>query len=219
MAVRETFETELSNLRSKMIDLSKMAESALQKSINALQQQDIDAALEVMDEDVFVDQLDEEINDLAILMIAKQQPVATDLRRIIVAIRISSDVERMADFAVNIAKSTIRIGKEPFIKPLEHIPQMAEITLEMLAVAIEAFDKEDTALARKLAEMDDRVDELYGQTIKELLSLAADTPEKIGQITQLAFIARYLERTGDHATNIGESILYLVKGKRYALNE
>ncbi len=166
-----------------------------------------------------MDDLEEEINDLAILLIAKQQPVAIDLRRIIVAIKIASDVERMADFAVNVAKSAIRIGNEELIKPLEHVKKMHDISIEMLSLSLKAYHEEDLVLAKKVAEMDDQVDELYGITIKELLSLAKEKQEAMNQITQLLFVARYLERMADHTTNVAESVFYLVKGKRYDLNE
>lgn len=125
----------------------------------------------------------------------------------------------MADFAVNIAKSTIRIGNEPLVKPIEHIKLMHQISLEMLKLSLEAFNEEDLAKAKQVAQMDDQVDELYGQTIKDLLSLAQSKPEQLAQITQLSFISRYLERCADHVTNIAENVFYLVKGKRYDLNQ
>jgi phosphate transport system protein len=136
-----------------------------------------------------------------------------------VAIKIASDVERMADFAVNVAKSAIRIGNEELIKPLEHVKKMHDISIEMLSLSLKAYHEEDLVLAKKVAEMDDQVDELYGITIKELLSLAKEKQEAMNQITQLLFVARYLERMADHTTNVAESVFYLVKGKRYDLNE
>jgi phosphate transport system protein len=219
MVVREKFHADLKILREKLLEIGRLTEEALAKAIEALQTQNVDLALEIIDGDTEIDQLEEEINDLAILLLAKQQPVATDLRRVIVAIKIASDVERMADFAVNIAKSAIRIGKEDLIKPLEHVKKMHAISIEMLSLSLKAYHEEDLTLAKKVAEMDDEVDELYGITIKELLNLAKEKQEAMNQITQLLFIARYLERMADHTTNVAESVFYLVKGKRYDLNE
>ena len=219
MVVREKFHADLKILREKLLEIGRLTEEALAKAIEALQTQNVDLALEIIDGDTEIDQLEEEINDLAILLLAKQQPVATDLRRVIVAIKIASDVERMADFAVNIAKSAIRIGKEDLIKPLEHVKKMHAISIEMLSLSLKAYHEEDLTLAKKVAEMDDEVDELYGITIKELLNLAKEKQEAMNQITQLLFIARYLERMADHTTNVAESVFYLVKGKLYDLNE
>ncbi|HWO98015.1 MAG TPA: phosphate signaling complex protein PhoU [Bacillus sp. (in: firmicutes)] len=219
MVVRERFHDDLKALREKLVEIGKMTEEAMGKSFQALTEKDVEAALSVIDDDYKVNRLEEEINDLAILLIAKQQPVAVDLRRVIVAIKIASDIERMADFSVNIAKSTIRIGKEPLIKPLEHITKMYELATEMLSLSLKSYNDEDILLAKKVAEMDDEVDSLYGETITELLNLAKEKQEALPQITQLLFITRYLERFADHATNVAENVFYLVKGKRYDLNE
>ncbi|MBU8879392.1 phosphate signaling complex protein PhoU [Bacillus sp. FJAT-29790] len=218
MSVRERFDTDLKELQGKLLELGNFAEAALTKSIEALETQNLELALEIIDEDSNANLMYEDINDFAILLIAKQQPVAIDLRRIIVAIKIATNIERIADFAVNIAKSTIRIGSEPLVKPIVHIKQMHKITSEMLRLSLEAFNDEDTAKAKKLAEMDDEVDDLYGQTIRDLLQINLQKPEFLAQIVQLSFICRYLERAADHITNISESILYLVKGRQYDLN-
>lgn len=218
MAIRERFDEELKGLQNKLLEIGNFAVDALGKSIVALETQNIELALEIMEDDTQADLLEEEINDTAILLIAKQQPVAIDLRRVIVAIKIANDIERIADFAVNIAKSTIRIGNEPLIKPIEHVKRMHEINKEMLQLALEAYNEEDISKAKKVAEMDDEVDSLYGQTIQDLLKLNQQNPEKVPQITQLSFVCRYLERAADHTTNIAESVYYLVKGKRYDLN-
>lgn len=218
MAARERFEYDLQELQKKLLEIGNFAEDALHKAVEALETQNIELALEIMDDDSHADLLYEEINDLAILLIAKQQPVAIDLRRIIVAIKIATDIERIADFAVNIAKSTIRIGSEPLIKPIEHIKEMYQISTEMLRMSLEAFNEEDINKAKKVADMDDQVDDLYGETIKDLLQINLQKPEFLPQITQLSFVCRYLERAADHVTNISEHIFYLVKGRQYDLN-
>ncbi|SFA96126.1 MULTISPECIES: phosphate signaling complex protein PhoU [unclassified Bacillus (in: firmicutes)] len=218
MVTRGKFDDDLNELQGKLLEIGNFAIKALDRSLEALETKNIDLALEIIEDDEHADILELEINDMAILLIAKQQPVAIDLRRVIVAIKIATDIERIADFAVNIAKSTIRIGKDPLIKPIEHIKKMHEINKDMLRLSLEAFNNEDTILAKKVAEMDDQVDDLYGQTIRELLQLNQKNPDDLPQITQLSFIARYLERAADHTTNIAENIFYLVKGRRYDLN-
>jgi phosphate transport system protein len=219
MVVRGKFEEDLKTLHEKLLELGNFAVNALTQSLHALENKDIELALKILEDDADANILEEEINDFAILLIAKQQPVAVDLRRLIVAIKIATDIERMADFAVNIAKSTIRIGNEPLVKPIEHIKQMHALSLEMLKLSLEAYNEEDLGKAKQVAQMDDQVDDLYGQTIKDLLSLAQSKPEQLAQITQLSFISRYLERAADHVTNIAENVFYLVKGKRYDLNQ
>ncbi|MBN3556136.1 phosphate signaling complex protein PhoU [Fictibacillus nanhaiensis] len=219
MVVRENFQLQLEEMKQAIVQISKLAEEALELSVEALKNQDLDKALQIIENDNRINVLEDEINDMAILLIAKQAPVASDLRRIIAAIKISSDIERMADFAVNIAKSTIRIGKQELIKPLEELPKMAHHAISMLTTATKAYVEEDVALAKQLAELDDEVDETYGKIIKELLELMTKNPEHLSQISQLLFVCRYIERTADHATNIAESIIFLVKGKRYGLND
>ncbi|KMJ60136.1 PhoU family transcriptional regulator [Bacillus sp. LL01] len=219
MVLRQ-FHVDLETLRDKLLELGSLAEVAMGKSITALTNKDIDLALQIIEEDNKADRLDEEINDFAILLIAKQQPVAIDLRRIFVAIKISTDVERIADFAVNIAKSTIRIGKsDQSLLPIEKIEKMHSIATEMLSLSLKAYYDEDIVLAKQVADMDDQVDELYGKNIRELLQITKDYPDMIPEITQLSFICRYIERMADHTTNISENILYLVKGRHYELND
>ncbi|MDZ5470987.1 phosphate signaling complex protein PhoU (plasmid) [Bacillus sp. 31A1R] len=219
MPIRERFHYDLKELQDKLLELGNFANEALQQSLLALETKNVELALEIMENDTKADLLYEEINDFAILLIAKQQPVAIDLRRIIVGIKIATDIERIADFAVNIAKSTIRIGNEDHVKPLDHIRKMSEITSQMLNLSLEGFIEEDLDMAKKVAEMDDEVDSLYGQAIKDLLQINQQKPELLPQITQLSFTCRYLERAADHVTNIAESIFYLVKGRHYDLND
>nr|WP_295972741.1 phosphate signaling complex protein PhoU [uncultured Bacillus sp.] len=219
MTVRETFEEELKQLQEKLVGLVKFAYDALGQSIEALENHDADLALRVMDGDAKADIMYEELNDFATILIAKQQPVAVDLRRILMAIKISTDVERIADFAVNIAKSTIRIGQEPHLETISKLNRMYQISGEMLWDVLTAYINEDLRLAKKVADMDDQVDALYGETIAELFELNKQHPENLPQVMQMLFICRFLERTADHITNIAEYIFYLVKGRHYELNE
>ncbi|PSL41178.1 PhoU-like phosphate uptake regulator [Planomicrobium soli] len=219
MSVREKFDLELNLAQNQLIELSTMAIGALDKSIDALINHDIDAALEVIEDDADINMVEEEINDRVILIIAKQAPVATDLRRLVVLIKIASDLERIGDYAVNIAKETIRIGKDELVTPIELIKQMRNLATAMLRQVIEAFIEEDVVKGKEIAELDDQVDELYGEAIRKLMFTGSQHPDKLSQITQLAFIARYMERSADHATNIAEQLFYLVRGKHYHLNE
>jgi phosphate transport system protein len=219
MVVREKFHFDLKELQNKLVELGNFADAALKEAITALETKNVELALEIMDNDTRADVMYEEINDFAILLIAKQQPVAIDLRRIIVAIKIATDIERIADFAVNVAKSAIRIGSEEHVKPIVHIKEMYEITSKMLKLSLESFIEEDVQKAKQVADMDDDVDNLYGLTIQELLKINQEKPEFLSQITQLSFTCRYLERAADHVTNIAEHTFYLVKGRHYELNE
>lgn len=219
MTIRATFQAELNELKEMIVQLGNQAQEAVGQAIEALKNQDVDKALKIIENDTHLNIMEEEINDKATLLIAQQAPVAIDLRRVIVAIKISSDLERVGDLAVNIAKSVIRIGTQQLIKPIEDIPRIAEVAKKMVADSLIAYSEEDVELAKNVAKVDDEVDEAYGRLIKELLELMTQKPEYISQITQLSFICRNIERVADHSTNISESILYLIKGKRYDLNE
>ena len=218
MSVREKFDFELNSAQEQLIDLSTMAVNALNKSMEALINQDVDAALEVIEGDKDINQLEEFINDRVILLIAKQSPVATDLRRLVVTIKVASDMERVGDYAVNIAKETIRIGNQELLPQIGQIQQMQKLAVAMLRQVIDAFVEEDVVKAKEIAELDDQVDELYGDVIRKLMQAGGENPDRLSQITQLAFISRYMERSADHATNIAEQLFYLVRGQHYDLN-
>ncbi|MEH6888330.1 phosphate signaling complex protein PhoU [Bacillus sp. JJ864] len=217
--VREQFQYDLQSLQQKVIELGELAKQALEIAMEGLRTRDVEKAIEVIDGDYRMDNLEEEINDFALMLITKQQPVASDLRRIFVSIKTATDLERIADHAVNIAKSTIRLGEKEVLVSLQSLESMFKIAIDMLQNVIQAYREENLTYAKKIAEMDDEVDELYGKAIREFISSIPNKPESIGQITQLSFIARYIERVADHGTNIAENVFYLVKGKHYLLNE
>ena len=219
MVVREKFEGELQDLKVNVIKMSDMAVAALEKAYKALLDKDIDLALTVLDEDKKLDKLEEDVEEAAILMIAKQQPVASDLRHIISAIKISSEIERVGDYAKNIAKTAIRLAKEE--RPFENaaVAEMHEIGLKMMAMFKEAYADENLTMAKELAELDDRMDELYGQVIKSILNASPKENGTRNHNSQLLFLVRHYERAGDHITNLAEDILYMAKGRRYHLND
>jgi phosphate transport system protein len=218
MTKRSTFDAALQELKEKLMAMVSVSQKALNDAIDALKKQDLEKADQIIENDKHINEMERDINELAIITILKQQPVASDLRRLIVALKISSDVERIGDIAVNIAKSVKFIGTEPHVKPIVHIPEMAAVVNEMLNNALHAFHNDDIEEAKRIAQTDDRVDELQGQIIQELVTLMGEKPEYTNQITQLSFITRNLERAGDHITNIAENILYSVKGVRVDLN-
>jgi len=215
---RKNFDKSLEELQNKMTEMNEMTIEAFEKAFTAFKSQDIELALKVIDEDSAIDNLDHEINQFAVWLIAKEQPFATDLRRIIASLKITSDIERIADFAVNIAKATAKIGKTESLINLTALEQMKETSIHMLKKAVTAFINEDIVLAKEVAELDDLVDDNYAVTYNNITEFLKTHPEETTQLVQLLFINRYLERTADHITNIAESAAYLVKGKIYDLN-
>lgn len=218
MIVRERFEQEMQEVQKQFVEIATSSIRALKLAFDALIEQDLEKSLKILEDDLIINRLEEEINDRIILIIAKQQPVATDLRRLMVLIKAASDMERVGDYAVNIAKETIRIGKDPLIFPMNNLQTMCNKTVEMLENILAAFTDENTVRAKEIAELDDYVDDLYGATVTLLLRAGAENPAHIHQLTHLTFVCRYLERSADHATNIAEHLFYLVKGKHYELN-
>ncbi|MUK87117.1 phosphate signaling complex protein PhoU [Ornithinibacillus sp. L9] len=218
MVVREQFQKQLEDLNKAIINMAKLTENALKSSVDALYNQDVELADQVLENDKKIDRAEMEINDTAIIMIAKQQPVATDLRRLIIALRVVTDIERMGDNAKNIAKATIHLGKDYKATVPNEIKVMRDITLDMLQTSLRAFQYDDISVAQKLSDMDDKVDKIYKKVVTDLLNNTATNPDQIQYIMQIAFSARYIERFADHITNIGESILFLVKGENYNLN-
>lgn len=218
MQTRGQFDHELKEIDKEIVELANLTEEALENAVRALFNQDMELAEQVIEADKVIDKKDIEINDKVVLLIAKQNPVATDLRRLITAIKIVADLERMADNARNIARSTIQLGqiKEELIP--NRLKTMQKTLVNMLHTAITAFTEEDDKLAGQLAEMDDTVDRENKLILSELLGETATNPDKIQYIMQISLCSRYLERFGDHITNIGESILYLIKGENFNLN-
>ncbi|OCA91114.1 phosphate transport system regulatory protein PhoU [Bacillus sp. FJAT-27225] len=218
MVTRTNFDNNLNQLKEMLMEMVRLSTVAVREATEALVAQDLEKANGIVKGDTKIDELEAKINEKAILLIATESPVATDLRKIIAALKISSEVERIADNAVNIAKAALHIGKEKHIKEIVDIPKMMILVIEMLECALKSFYENDTVLARECAKKDDKVDEMYGQLVSELLSFIPKNPTATNQITQLAYTCRYLERIGDHSTNISEQVIYVVTGKLYDLN-
>jgi phosphate transport system protein len=217
MNARKGFDKNLQQLQNQMTEMNELTISAFEKAFTAFKTQDVELALRVIDEDTAIDNLDQEINQLAVWLIAKEQPFATDLRRIISSLKITSDIERIADFAVNIAKATAKIGVTESLINITKLEEMKELSLKMLKMSLTAFIDGDMALAKEVGAMDDKVDDFYSETYKKITGYLRENPEETTQLVQLLFVNRYLERTADHITNIAESAAYLIKGQIYDL--
>lgn len=215
---RDTFEGQLRDLQQQLLRMGSLVEEAIADSVSSLKQQDAVLAQKVIDEDDRIDDYYVQIEDHCLKLIATQQPMAKDLRRIITGLKIIGDLERMADHAVDISKIAIQIAHEPLIKPLIDIPRMSEYAQKMVKNCLDAYVKEDVALAESVGVDDDLVDHLHKQIFRELLTYMMEDPRTIKQATHLLFVSRYLERIGDRATNIGEAVIYLVTGDRREIN-
>ena len=216
--IRENFENNMIELQNKLKEMVEATITALNKAFTALEKQDMELALSVIEEDAYIDELEGEINQMAIWLMAKEQPVARDLRRIVSIIKISAGIERIADFAVNIAKSTIMIGKQPSLLDLSQLEQMKITGVMMLKKAIESFTNEDINLAKEVGDLDDKVDDMNKETYETLTQYLKTHADDTEQLVQMLFVNRYLERIADHVTNIAESTAYLIKGQIYDFN-
>jgi phosphate transport system protein len=216
---RQQFDAQLKELRAVLIDMGVQVEQAIIRSVTSLKEMDVELAKQVIDNDPAINAIEEKIDEIGTRLIATQQPVAKDLRRILLAFRMASDLERMADLAVDIAKVTQRINGNHLIKPLVDIPRMAELVQRMTNESIQSYIHESVDLAYKSAKMDDEVDQLHSQILRELMGIMVQNPPSINQAMLLSFVSGFLERAADHATNISENVVYLVKGKRPELND
>lgn len=216
---RNHFDIELQELTKELIKMSSIVEEALSDSIDALKRKDIELADKVIAQDDIVDRMELEIEDRCLKLIALQQPIAKDLRIIATALKIVTDLERIADHAVDIAKITKRLSGEKYIKELIDIPRMAFIVTGMVKDSIDAYVRQDVEKARKVSKRDDEVDGLHSQIFRELLLLMMEDPKKINQSTHFLFVSQSIERVADHVTNICEWIIYAVTGEHVDLNE
>lgn len=215
---RERFQAEMVSVQQDFLKLCDLSIGRLEEAFAALINKNVEAAEDIVKRDSEINHAEEDINDRVILLLTRQQPVATDLRRLVVLLKAAADMERVGDYAVNIAKETIHIGNDPFVTSIELLEDMCTKSTQMLRQIVQAFVDENTTKAKELAELDDQIDEMYGNMIKHLLRLTSIKPESIAQITYLSFICRYIERCADLATNLAEYLLYLKKGQRIDLN-
>lgn len=213
------FEEKMKKLQKSLLKMGELVEASIARAIQALKDQDITLAEKVIKEDDLIDHLELEIEEGCFTLIATHQPMARDLRKVATLFKMIVDLERIGDYAVDIARIVCRIGRQPLIKPLVDIPRMTLIVQKMVKESLDAYVREDVELALKMARKDDEVDKLHSQIFRELLTIMMENPRTITQASHLLFVSRYLERIADHATNIGEKVLFLVKGEKRDLNE
>jgi phosphate transport system protein len=210
---RESFDRELQQLEDELLILGSMVEQAIVQSVAVLSRRDHEGARQLMAGDRLLNKRRFALEADCLALIARRQPMATDLRTVAAVLAIASELERIGDYTKGIAKIELMMGPEPFIKPLIDIPRMAEKGRDMLHRALEAFVQRDVALARAIPEEDDEVDELYNQMYRELLALILANPANISQATYLLWVAHNLERTADQVTNICERVIFTVVGE------
>ena len=207
------FDEELKALREKVLKLGVMVENAIRDSVSALIERDSELAKEVIKRDHLINALDVGIDEECVRLIALRQPMARDLRFITTTMKITTDLERMGDFAVNIAERAIELNEEPLLKPFVNIPKMAEVAQSMVKDTLDAFVTGCSRLPYEVIKRDDEVDELTVRNFEELLSFMIQDPKIIPLAVKRTYIAKYLERIADHATNIAEMVIYMCKGK------
>ena len=216
--VREQYHKELAKVQQMVLRLGELVGTSIKNSVEALCDHNVEQAEAVIKGDAEIDDHSAKIEIKCMRLLALQQPMARDLRMIGAVIKINLDLERMSDLAVDIAKITVTTGNENHIKPLIDIPRMARIACEMLDSVLQAFCGSNPDLAYETAKCDDEIDALFDQVRRELITLMVEDPRRIANASHLTFVARYLERIGDHATNICESVVYMVTGDRVKLN-
>ena len=213
MEIRTTFHKKLREIQDEVLVMGSMVGKAIMSSVKALKERELDLAHQIISDDLKVNQKRFEIEEKCIELIATQQPMASDLRIIIAILNITTEIERIGDYAMGIARIVIMIGDEPPLKPLIDIPRMAEQTVDMLRRSLDALINRDAEAVKKIAIEDDLVDNLYDQVFRELLVFMAENPKTITRATRLIWVAHNLERAADRVTNICERVVFMVTGK------
>lgn len=214
MTTRQSYDQEIEALRSALTHLGELVEKAIENAFESLARQDRQLAQQVLDGDDVIDDLEAAIEDQCISLIARQQPLARDLRIISTGLKITTDLERMGDHACTIARITLRLKSELLPQSLNNLTRLAYLTRKMLQDALAAYADMDTRLAEQVCLDDDAVDELNVRIFREQLENMIGDPQCVSQATELIFVSRYLERIADHSTNIAEWLIYLVTGQR-----
>jgi phosphate transport system protein len=208
----KAFDEDITRLRGIIAEMGGLAEVAIQEAMQALINGDEELARQVVERDKKLDKLESEVDELAVRVIALRAPMADDLREVIAALKIGGVVERIGDYAKNIAKRVGRIEGRKRFEPLTLIPAMAEVAAEMVHDVLTAYAARDPVLAREVIERDDKVDAFYDSIFRNLVSHMVENPATISSAAQLLFIARNLERIGDHATNVAEMVHFAATG-------
>jgi phosphate transport system protein len=208
----KSYDEELSRLSKMIVEMGGLAESQLAAAIEAVIKRDSALAARVIEGDDRVDQLERDLDNLAIRLLALRQPMARDLREIVAALKIASDLERICDYAANVAKRSIALAQSPPIQPVYALPRMAHLALLLVKDVIDAYVERDADKALAVWNSDKELDEMYSSLFREFLTYMMEDPRNIGVCTHLLFMAKNIERIGDHATNIAETVHYLISG-------
>ncbi len=209
----KAYDEELAKLSGLIVEMGGMAESELAEAIRAVISRDNRLAAKVIEDDRQLDDLEREIEHFVMRLLALRQPMADDLRKIVSALKISGDIERIGDYAKNVAKRAMALNQVPQIKPIATIPRMGALAQQMIKDTLDAFMKGDAQKAVEICDADEEVDDLYNSLFRELLTYMMEDPRSISTCTHLLFIAKNIERIGDHATNVAESIYFMVRGE------
>ncbi len=209
---RARYDQNYAAIEDDILKMGALVQDAIRNSIESLKQRDTNLAQEVIDRDLRINDLRFKIEEACLTLIATQQPTAGDLRAVIAAMNIVVDMERMADHASGIAKTVIRMGDEPLLKPLIDLPKMADLAREMLSDSLEAFIKRDAPAAKAIAPRDEEMDLLYKAIFNELVEIMAHKPGSVERATYLLWCAHNLERIGDRAINIVERVIFMTTG-------
>jgi phosphate transport system protein len=209
----KSYDEELRRLSNTIVEMGGLAETQMHAAIEAVEERDTERAGHVVEGDAKVDQLEREVDNLGLRLLALRQPVARDLREIFAAIRIASDLERICDYAANVAKRSIALAQSPPVQPVYALPRMAQLAQELVKDIIDAYVAHDADKAYAVWVRDRELDEMYSSLFRELLTYMMEDPRSIGPCTHLLFMAKNIERIGDHATNIAENLYYLVNGR------
>jgi phosphate transport system protein len=210
----KAFDDDINALRALIAEMGGLTEDAIDNAMKALTTRDEDLARKVVEGDKRIDELDAQIEKLVVQTIALRAPLADDLREIIAVLKISNVVERMADYAKNIAKRVGTINRSKQVEPLSLLPAMAQIAREMVKGALDAFVARDPVKALQIIERDRAVDDFYNSIFRTMVTFMMENPKMISESTHIMFIAKNLERIGDHATNIAEMVHYIVTGEK-----
>jgi len=207
------YEEELKKLREEILYMGGLVEDQIQKSIKSLVDRASKLAELIIERDREVNRLDVRIDELCIRLLALHQPAGRDLRFITTGLKITTDLERIGDMAVNICERALELNQEPQLKPYIDIPRMAQIAQRMIQQSLDAFVREDTDLALRVCKDDSEVDQLNAQIFREIITFMIENPQTISRATKISSVSKYLERIADHATNIAEMVVFMVKGK------
>jgi phosphate transport system protein len=210
--VVKSYDEELDRLGKVIVEMGGLAESQIAAAIDAVVKRDSDLAARVIEGDLKVDQLERDLDNLAVRLLALRQPMARDLRGIVAALKIGSDLERICDYAANVAKRSIVLSQSPAIEPTHALPRMARLALILVKDVIDAYVARDADKAIVVWTRDEELDEMYSSLFREFLTYMMEDPRNIGIYTHLMFMAKNIERIGDHATNIAENVHYMVHG-------